>query len=205
MGQYYTALLLNQQNKYQFFHPHKYDNGCKLMEHSYLGNFFPETVARSITEKPKRIWWIGDYSEPDDFKRPTDKKAFNYYRSKEENDYSSAENHEWKELGDTKGFLLNHDKKVYIDMSKYGKTAPRAQKNDPEWDVKIHPLPILTATSNQRGGGDYYGINMDLVGTWAGDLLEITERFPDANYKDITPEVVFQEDYEAYEEWYKKQ
>jgi hypothetical protein len=52
------------------------------------------------------------------------------------------------------------------------------------WD--IHPLPLLCADGNQRGGGDYYGANEDLVGSWAYDRIGIDNEIP----KGITTELV---------------
>ena len=43
----------------------------------------------------------------------------------------------------------------------------------------IHPLPILTNISNGEGGGDYFGVNMELAGSWAWDVIEITDNAPD--------------------------
>ena len=38
---------------------------------------------------------------------------------------------------------------------------------------EFHPLPLLTANGNGRGGGDYLGSDMDLVGSWAGDRIAV--------------------------------
>jgi hypothetical protein len=59
-------------------------------------------------------------------------------------------------------YIVNHTKKVYIE-----------KKGD------FHPLPILTAEGNGRGGGDYNGPNMDLVGTWARDVISMEHEAPD--------------------------
>ena len=58
----------------------------------------------------------------------------------------------------------------------------------PNWDEgntwTIHPLPILTCIGNGRGGGDYYGTNMDMVGAWAMDRITFTEEWPVA-YREV--------------------
>jgi hypothetical protein len=59
-------------------------------------------------------------------------------------------------------FIINESKKQYIDL----------------WyvrglDMLIHPLPLLTAEGNNRGGGDYFGTNMSLVGSWARDFISV--------------------------------
>jgi hypothetical protein len=48
------------------------------------------------------------------------------------------------------------------------------KKND-----DLHPLPLLTAEGNGRGGGDYDGPNMDMVGTWARDVISMENEAPD--------------------------
>lgn len=47
--------------------------------------------------------------------------------------------------------------------------------------MAVHPLPLLTACGNNRGGGDYHEKypDFDLVGIWAFDLIEF------ANYKPV--------------------
>lgn len=63
--------------------------------------------------------------------------------------------------------LVNHSKKLYINMKKWFDTVSASEE-------KIaHPLPILTVAGNDGvSEGTYYGTNMFLVGTWAWDLLE---------------------------------
>jgi hypothetical protein len=43
---------------------------------------------------------------------------------------------------------------------------------------QFHPLPILTAEGNGRGGGDYRGADEDLVGTWARDVISVEMEAP---------------------------
>ena len=58
--------------------------------------------------------------------------------------------------------------------------------NCDRWDFHIHPLPLLTAVGNGRGGGDYRGYeNKSMVGYYAGDVIEISEEIPDG-YSDHT-------------------
>ena len=53
---------------------------------------------------------------------------------------------------------MNHTKKVYV------------KKNG-----RFHPLSLLTAEGNGSGGGDYYGPNIDMVGTWARDIISMED------------------------------
>ena len=42
----------------------------------------------------------------------------------------------------------------------------------------LNPIAILTAVGNGRGGGDYFGSDMEQVGRWAGDAIFISEINP---------------------------
>ena len=44
--------------------------------------------------------------------------------------------------------------------------------------MDLHPLSLLTAEGNGRGGGDYNGPNMDMVGTWARDVISMENEAP---------------------------
>ena len=71
-------------------------------------------------------------------------------------------------------YLINHDKQDYVDLNQYYENCQRKG-----WC--INPIPLLTATSNDRGGGDYYSNNpdADCCGTWAWDLIEINTSIPE--------------------------
>ena len=58
----------------------------------------------------------------------------------------------------------------------------------------IH-FPLLCADGNGRGGGDYEGTNMELIGSWAFDRIGVANELP----KNIKTELVveFKECYEG--------
>jgi hypothetical protein len=60
-------------------------------------------------------------------------------------------------------YIVNHTKKQYTDK-------------DAE---HFHPLPLLTAEGNGRGGGDYRGLNEDKIGIWARDVISIEKAAPE--------------------------
>ena len=75
MGQYYYPIILNSDGKIVVWMcAHNYNNGLKLMEHSYLGNNFVSTFEFGLSpEGPhykSRVVWAGDYAdkEPDNEK-----------------------------------------------------------------------------------------------------------------------------------------
>ena len=198
MGQYYKPLILRQKGKRTYsegFYSHYYDhNGLKLTEHSWCGNHFTETVLAQLFNKPGRLYWMGDYTDKEDFE---DVNLWNklkkiYKKFQAEIDWNTSYDAPDRYIKNTYTcpemvtsrvgrFILNHDKKVYIDMEKYEKEAI---KN--EWtEVPLHPVPLLTCTGNGRGGGDYYGPGSEECGTWAGDLIETQDVRPNG-YTDVT-------------------
>ena len=58
----------------------------------------------------------------------------------------------------------NHTKKQYVDKTKF---------------KCYHPLPLLLAEGNGRGGGDYYGSNEDKIGIWARDVISVEDEKPE--------------------------
>lgn len=194
MGQYYYPTIIRRKGKRNYseqFYSHSYDhNGLKLMEHSYVGNYFTETVLGQLYNKPGRLAWMGDYHEKGDIENVELDKLFrrHYKTFKDESEKGKHYNHP-EMLTQRKGrFILNHDKKVFIDMGKYEEEATKD-----EWGCMVHPLPILTAVGNGRGGGDFWNEEQyDSVGIWAGDLIETQDAKPNG-YTDVTEDVFFTE------------
>lgn len=192
MGQYYFPIILQKKNNgysSQCFYSHMYGNGLKLMEHSYICNNFVETVLSQLYKKPGHLAWVGDYHEEGDIENEELDKAFRrhyklYNKEGKHKPYNKPE--EVSSFTNNK-FILNHTKKVYIDMAKYCETAPKD-----DYDCQIHPIPLLTAVGNGRGGGDYWGSNKEDVGCWAGDLLEVVNK-PPKDYIDVTEYIYFYE------------
>ena len=86
---------------------------------------------------------------------------------------------------------MNHDKKCYIDLVEYEKNNLPCTEDD-EWH--FHPIPLLTAVGNGRGGGDFSGIGEEDIGCWVSDLLEVQCARPNG-YRDVTADINFQETY----------
>ena len=156
MGQYYKIIFLAEDGKYMraFIDPLTYRSGSKLVEHAYTDD--PSVLAAEYLLSPKgmfymsRIVWAGDYAK------------------KEESGvtlYSVACDIEDKMVHIDKKtdcrFILNHTKRVYIDKLRL---------------KKIHPLPLLVSEGNGLGGGDYFGKNAYLCGTWARDMISLDDQ-----------------------------
>jgi hypothetical protein len=181
MGQYYKAV--NASNM-EWVEPHDFDNGAKLMEHSYIGNSFVEAVEFLLIDDGEgnrgrwsgnKIVWAGDYANGE----PLD--GNNLYSLAEEKDKLKML---IEAVPPNYHYLVNWDKKQFVDKTKcnivngFWNTA----------DMKIHPLPLLTADGNGRGGGDYHGNenSMEYVGTWARDRISLMKDIPE-DFTEIIP------------------
>ena len=163
MGQYYYPIILNSDGKIVVWMcAHNYNNGLKLMEHSYLGNNFVSTFEFGLSpEGPhykSRVVWAGDYAD----KEPDQEK--NLYQMCDEYTMISPQVKETKMYR----YIINHSKKQIVDKTK----APKQE------NFALHPLPLLTCEGNGRGGGDYRG-ESPLIGSWARDIISVEEVAPE--------------------------
>lgn len=157
MGQYYKPIILSDDNKVvAYMYSHDYDNGLKLMEHSYIGNNFVETFASLLApDQPyykSRVVWAGDYADLEN------EDAENLYHQCEDDlKIHPTETNTLERFP----YIVNHDKRLAVDS----RTVPGG-------DWQIHPLPLLTCEGNGRGGGDFRGKD-DLIGSWARDHISL--------------------------------
>jgi hypothetical protein len=78
------------------------------------------------------------------------------------------------------GYLLNHTKKLAVDLADYCKQSKGLSENNEK--VVIDLVPVLTET----GGGTVMALlagtsietTENLAGTWCGDLLQIVDELP---------------------------
>ena len=166
MGQYYNAVIEVNGNKEVFYH--QVDGEymmAKLLEHSYWANPFVLAIASKLWRTKGKLAWVGDYAEDSDFnwnEAFSDAHAENVPR--EDLTYNG-----FRLEGK---FFINHDKKMIIDLDEYRNLLK-------DFDMVISPIPLLTAVGNDKGGGDFHrgsGQGYDLIGTWAWDIVEITDR-----------------------------
>ncbi len=202
MGQYYMPTLISEDGTVRTLYSHAYDNGLKLMEHSYIENNFVNAVLTLLWESPCRLAWIGDYSDeqygdPYEAKLPHE-DFMQYYEAawgdKRKEVQIKPEPRNILTMESTDTYLVNHTRRCYIHIGEYiaanqwtksgewinGRYDPHAAS---KWC--INPLPLLTACGNNRGGGDYYNGHpcFDDVGTWAFDLIEVTDKCPEGYEK----------------------
>lgn len=182
MGQYYEVYTKDTKGAIKIFSP---TGGLKIMEHSWWKNDFVNAIATMLNWDPHRVAWIGDYAEPDDCMGTEEcikMEAMEMVNSIFDMEEASLEVNKEGQLSEENKvlqltmdnkFLINHTKKEFINLTKYYKQCVDSDG----WC--IHPLPLLTAVGNGRGGGDYYSENgAKDVGRWAFDLLEIDDLPP---------------------------
>jgi hypothetical protein len=142
------------------------------MEHSYIKNEFVRAFESLILNNPQRVVWGGDYADP-----CKGLKTNTYDRCKDENKVLPSE----RPTTIQTRFIVNHSKKEFVDKFKVNEIGG--------WKgAKIHPLPLLTCSSNGRGGGDFRGEN-EFVGSWARDIISVHSKKP-RGYKEIMPNFV---------------
>lgn len=152
----------------------------KLTEHSYLRNDYCDDILSLLSSEWKndRVIHVGDYAEPNDEtttqneieKIVNDNRLINTV-------YEWASSFEEVEPFDEirAKYVYNHDKKEYIDLTKQPIQWCFSNKKKLGF-AKLNSFALLTACGNGLGGGDYGGINENLIGYWAGDKLESSEK-----------------------------
>ena len=191
MGQYYVIANFDKQ---EFLHPHKWENGMKLTEFSYFGNYLSTALLNLMKGRwsGDRVYVVGDYAD-------LSNQGENWYSTAKAlcQELGVHDGESYKDYPDNyslQAFIESHFK--HLSMSQVGHKRTTAHyvynhsKNevlcldhcptfhiDPngfEW--KIAPLNLLLAMGNGRGGGDYRGHNEELVGSWVNDseYLEVT-------------------------------
>ena len=78
------------------------------------------------------------------------------------------------------GYLLNHNQKKAVDLADYYEKS--ASRNDNGFNVTIDLIPALTETGGGTEMALFDGITTDttheLVNSWCGDLLQISDDLP---------------------------
>ena len=178
MGQYFKPILGDEYGLNCKVYDRTVDGQytfAKLLEHAWWDNDFVNAFSEFLYNEPSRVAWTGDYAdEPGDFDFPNC-SAF----------YVPSYREVWGEVVKPLGvvstdfkldgkFLLNHDRRQFVDLDEY--KAASIDKHG--WC--IHPLPLLTAVGNDRGGGDFHEGNTgyENVGIWSWQLLSFVDKPP---------------------------
>jgi hypothetical protein len=189
MGQYYKPLILkNKENVTDseqvlaFMYSHDYDNGLKLMEHSWIGNHFVETFENLLSPRGRftkmRVVWAGDYADGEPELTFTNEEG----REVEVNLFTlcNKETNKIKPKTVKKSkyrFIFNHDTKEFVDKDKCPVTTTWTDpKTGEEHPYTIHPLPLLTCEGCFRGGGDFHDESNTFVGKWSRNRISVGDK-----------------------------
>ena len=185
MGQYYRGAILNEEKNevIKALCCYAHNNGAKLMEHSWIGNHYVKAYEHLLatTFKNKPFVWIGDYADNANIHdlacKFTDDRAkekyFNLHKCTSDHErYLDKEYYDSIPYNKLKyyKYLLNYDTKQFVKL-------PKINKN--KW--VIHPVPLLCADGNGRGGGDYHDnghCDYDKVGIWAYNHIGVSNTLP---------------------------
>ena len=179
MGQYFRPVIIDKKNSKKVvasLYAHSYNNGLKLMEHSYVGNNFVNAFTTLINDKDGKykgypMAWAGDYSDA-----VVDNK--NYYDIALEQDTDVNK----KDIQtNVYRYFINKTKKEFVDIE----DCPSGKSSD---DLIVHPLPILTSMG--VGSYDYYPNNGEFkfIGSWANNVVVSSNKCPnEKTYKRIKP------------------
>lgn len=213
MGQYYTPVEILYLNDGTHFIIYSFScqvkglghNSVKLIEHSWWNNEFLTNFCARLYERSREnnkethILWLGDYAELDGLSSLEGLSAC-FARVVQRSWLKQAlqdPNRKEIDIGNTNPdfslinkFLVNTTKQEFINCTTYYNC------NHDVDDWCIHPLPLLTAVGNGEGGGDYFGVNNELVGRWAGDALYIDDEEPVEPFKEIFP--IFREKWQNF-------
>jgi hypothetical protein len=179
MGQYYAIMISDEKKGERVFYP----DMLKLMEHAYTDDRIAQAVTYEL-KNPVCVAWVGDYADD-----ATDNPVLLGYWKTAWKDGKKDEPEGYDTFEDKK-FVVNYDKRQYMDISEY-----MSKCKDKKWNCTIFPVAILTSVGNGLGGGDFYPDQIstkELIGAWAGDLLQITDEVPEG-FKKISP--VFRENF----------
>ena len=192
MGQYYTPVLekdglLTRINPSSLHHWPM----VKLMEHSWMPNEYLAVVANRIYKNPLKLVWLGDYGDEDVKRLFPDSPLAKLGGTAEHlvsDDITDLYESDIDEDGDitfdyTDKWLVNHNSKTAINFNDYVELS-KSHTIDKEWI--INPISLLTAIGNGKGGGDYSGINQNLVGEWAYCTVSIEDELPEGYTIDNT-------------------
>ena len=193
MGQYFKALLINEEWKAKVINP----SGWKLMEHSWYWNHSMMRIEKLLYREAKNVMWIWDYSIMSSV-------VWKYKFEDEEDKMRGEERYLDSELLQRKEwdyyYLVNHFSHEFINMTKQ---EMNKDYQNSYWRV-VHPLPLLTRAETEEAGWGYYSeINREYIWKWCWDMIsiyhgedwvELEKRLEEKWFKDMTNIYFFKEE-----------
>ena len=172
MGAYYEAAF--EEDKIRF-NTQDCDNGLKLMEHSYIGNTYVNSIEAKLINNPKKLVWLCDYHEKN-------KRTLLTWDTTNEESYKII-----KDLT-TKRIIVNHSKREFINIDKIKELYKKAGVTK----YLVHPLPILCNSDEHSQGGGDYRVDDNRRSSWCEDKIEvILDVIKYEDYNDVTEKSLF--------------
>lgn len=153
MGQYYYVCIKNAKGNVKKFES---DSGLKLMEFSWANEPISLTVSSELEKEPHRVFVIGDYAEAS-LQKNSDFPEIGEFL--EDTNLMKEDPLTVNYFDYTGKYIVNYTKGLYYSVN----------EEDP------FKLFLLCSIGNGQGGGDYFGINKELCGTWCGDMIGIVD------------------------------
>ena len=178
MGQYYE--LYNRDTNQKIKHNFDVIGGMKLTEHSYVNNNLAVFLRKKLANEwsGNRIYHIGDYASPVDGTTTESKmwdEAYNILENAKSVKCPIAYDDEILDYP----YVINLDEKQYVDIRDIDVCDYWIDESGDVWLFYFDPLLMLTACGNGQGGGDYWGPDEELIGSWAGDRLSASDTKPE--------------------------
>lgn len=188
MGQYYRYIAENSNRTII-----GEGDTLKLMESAYLNNPELSIFLENLYGNPMRLAFIGDYAKDECTPNPESLPDALLQTMLYSKCWPKDGTPELMDLGGDMPpihrFIINHTKKLFIDILDYialtGFVEGKAGRNSAGEEIlagkksygffTVHPLSILCAVGNGQGGGDYFGINDRIAGSWAWDFIELSD------------------------------
>lgn len=170
MGQYYRFMNIDKKEICD-----RNKGLLKLTEHSYLNNEYCDDILTLLSNdwKGDTIIHVGDYAQGNDGTITCDLID----KLEKENDIRTV--YDWansfkevkpKRVNSNIRYVYNLDKRQYIDLNEQPIQWCYCEDNKLTF-AKFNSFALLIGCGNEQGGGDYYRINKNKIGYWAGDHL----------------------------------
>lgn len=145
----------------------------QMKDQAFMDCRYTALIKGLLFQTPAHVLWAGSLADPEPDK---ERNMYEGARAKRLRPLQSIPY--TRDVFSRMHYLVNHTKKQFLD---YAAVLKDSSGN------RLDPLPILTAEGNGRGQGDYYGLNRELAGTWARDIISIEETIPEGYDEYFSP------------------
>ena len=187
MGQYYKFVSVDKEKSIS---PINFDNGSKLMEHSWLNNNYVGAAMQLISKGQPfygdKIVWAGDYAD-NEIKNGKKLRRNLYDLCSNYKIAIKIDENNIKKLR----YIVNLDTKEYVAICKSLVSEIWTDSTtNKKYSFRIHPLPLLTCDGNGNGLGDFMGKDPNnLIGKWKRNRVVAQQRKP-RNCKELIFDLV---------------